>query len=484
MTDVLAKPTSSTAASAPSAPGDEEHIASSVVEPATEPGAAAATGARSNPPIEATPAQWLTAALLLGAGLIHAAMAPSHLGESAVEGAGFVVAAWAQIALGVAVVVRPARWVNAAIVASNLALVAVWAVSRTAGLPFGAHAGHAETVSIVDGVTVALELAAVLVATGVVARLVRVPAVALAGAAGALVFASVAIASPAARDHASGSHGEHGDGDHAAAADHGDGDHAVAAGNGAGGDEAHHADMGADDSEGHDDAAHGVGGATTDDLGFSELNNGHQHESGADEPLTPEETVALSQQLAATAELVELYPTIADAEAAGWTRAGPFTPGLGTHYMGPSFAMNPDGDMDPEDLLTPMLVFDGLGQDAPLAGFMYLAYGTTAEPTGFAGPNDHWHYHENVCIVTASDGTISTPFGADMDGVTQRMCSDVGGSLLELTGYMAHVWNVPGYESPDGMFTELNRRITCPDGTYHRMPIEELGNGDTTCLNS
>jgi hypothetical protein len=31
------------------------------------------------------------------------------------------------------------------------------------------------------------------------------------------------------------------------------------------------------------------------------------------------------------------------------------------------------------------------------------------------------------------------------------------------------------------VFSELNRRITCPDGTYHRIPIEELGTKDTVC---
>ena len=69
----------------------------------------------------------------------------------------------------------------------------------------------------------------------------------------------------------------------------------------------------------------------------------------------------------------------------------------------------------PTSRALPMLIFDGLDPDAPLAGFMYIAYGTGAEPEGFAGPNDHWHYHERVCIVYQPDGTIDTPFGADLE---------------------------------------------------------------------
>jgi hypothetical protein len=395
--------------------------------------------------------QWLLAALLAGAGAIHVAMAPSHLGESAVEGAGFLVSAWAQLGLAAAVLLRkPGRALLAVTTGVSAALIAAWVVSRTAGLPFGAHSGHAESVSIVDGVCVGLEAVAVLMAVGLLlglgAGFWKIKAVALVGVLGALGLTTAAVASPAARDHAAHSHGAHG------------------------------AEAGA----GH---SHGAVGENGDDLGFSALSNGHQHEHGQDEPLTPAETQKLSGELAATADLVEKYPTIADAEAAGWHRAGPFSPGLGTHYMGPDYVLNSDGDMDAEDLQAPMLVFDGTGPDAQLAGFMYLAYGTETEPTGFAGPNDHWHFHEKVCIVQGEGGVIDTPFGADLEGVTEQMCTEAGGSWIASTGYMVHAWNVPGYESPDGMFTELNPRITCPDGTYHRIPIEDLGTKDTVCLN-
>jgi hypothetical protein len=89
--------------------------------------------------------QWVLAALLVGAGAIHVAMAPSHLGESVIEGAGFLVAAWVQLALAVAVLLRtPSRRLLAAVAGTSVALIAAWLVSRTAGLPFGAHAGHAE----------------------------------------------------------------------------------------------------------------------------------------------------------------------------------------------------------------------------------------------------------------------------------------------------------------------------------------------------
>jgi hypothetical protein len=187
----------------------------------------------------------------------------------------------------------------------------------------------------------------------------------------------------------------------------------------------------------------------------------------------------LATQLAETAPLIAAYPTIADAKAAGFQQAGPFSPGLGIHYSR-GFNPNADGRMDPEDIASPYLIFDGTEDDAPLAGFMYMAYQDTP-PDGFAGDLDQWHYHTSVCIVSTPTG-IETPFGADLTGVTQEMCEARGGALIAFTGYMVHVWTVPGYESNLGTFSDLNPKLTCPDGTYHRIPTAEIGDADTTCL--
>jgi hypothetical protein len=46
---------------------------------------------------------------------------------------------------------------------------------------------------------------------------------------------------------------------------------------------------------------------------------------------------------------------------------------------------------------------------------------------------------------------------------------------------MVHVWTVPGYESPLGTFSDLNPRLTCPDGSYHALPTAEIGSRATTC---
>ena len=139
-------------------------------------------------------------------------MAPSHFGESTVEGFSFLVAAWLQIGLAVAVVVRPSRVVAVSTILVSVGCIVAWAVSRTVGLPFGAHADHAESVTIVDSVTVAMEAATIVLAAMLLSpsvRRFRSSTAAIAGVVAVLVLTSAIIATPEARDHAAAAHGDH-----------------------------------------------------------------------------------------------------------------------------------------------------------------------------------------------------------------------------------------------------------------------------------
>lgn len=399
------------------------------------------------------PMRALLATLLGVAGVIHLVMVPSHAGESAVEGAGFLVAGWVQVVAAILVVTRPSRLLLRLIIGLNLALIGAWAISRVWGLPFGAHAGHPESASSVDLTCVAIEVALVVACAAALTR----PSLGrgwdrsklLLGSAapiGVVILVSGVLLSPSARDHASASHGDHVAGAHA------DGTHAAG------------------------EHAHG----TADDNGLSELENGHQHASGEVE-LDVATRTALTAQLNQTRVLIDRYPTIAAAEAAGYSRAGPYSPGLGTHYInfGGYLGEHPDALDLGHEVLIPTLIYDGLEPDSPIAGFMYMAMGAD-EPEGFIGPNDHWHYHTHTCIVF-KDGVIEAPLGADRPDVTADLCDEYGGAFLEATGYMLHVWTVPGYESERGIFSEINPALTCPDGTYYTKPIEDLGFSTTLC---
>ncbi|HVM53326.1 MAG TPA: hypothetical protein VM262_09025 [Acidimicrobiales bacterium] len=369
------------------------------------------------------------------AAAIHVATAPPHLEDSTVLGLGFLAAAWAQLAVAWAALARPARRVWTAAIVLHVVLVAVWAVSRTAGLPFGEHAGHPEDVTIVDLTTVGLQVAAVLLAARLL--LFRGAGIGRALAIGIPVLAlgatSVALASPDARSHAHGAHGEAGD--HA----HGEATDALAA------------------------------------KGFGSFMNGHEH-GHVEVVLDPATQARLDEQLAVTREVAAQFPTLQDAVDAGYRRAGPYVPGLGLHlikFAGAEY-LNLDGVMDEEDLRHPLsLLYLSHEPDAPLAGFMYYA-ATAVEPTGFAGRNDGWHYHENLCAVPSADGFLDFPFGPDF-GATQEQCDAVGGNLLD-SQWMVHVWTVPGWDDMEGyggVFAEMSPYLGCSDGTYFSRPFEE-----------
>jgi hypothetical protein len=107
-----------------------------------------------------------------------------------------------------------------------------------------------------------------------------------------------------------------------------------------------------------------------------------------------------------------------------------------------------------------------------------MYYSTSKEkPEGFPGPNDFWHNHTDVCNATSPSGE---PAAIAADGsMTEAECKKFGGSVMKSTQWMVHVWSIPGYEVSEedgGVFAEVNPALTCPDGTYHIMPRDELIN--------
>ena len=387
------------------------------------------------------PTSQLIAALSGAAGVVHLAMVPSHMGEWTAEGVAFALVGWAQLVAAVLLLTRPSRAVLWATVVGNVAFVGAWVVTRTTGSPFGPHAGHAESASFVDGAAVGLEMALVLLAAGLLIRPVglrvgqHVPQVL---GVSAVVLASVALASPSARNHAHDAHGSH-------------------------------------DEHDHSEAATGSGSAAAkDDRGLALLSNGHHHEI-VNRKLDAKTQAALDKQLAITHEVSAKYPTVAAAEAAGYHRIGPYFPGIGAHYgkTGPD-ELNRAGVMDRNALLHPMsIIYNGTEPTSRVAGFMYLSLHET-EPAGFAGPNDVWHYHEQLCLKYNANREIDVPYGLDHQA-TKAQCDAAGARLLDISPWMVHVWSVPGWDDdPEvGTFGEVHTDLTCSDGTYYMLPIEQ-----------
>jgi len=102
------------------------------------------------------------------AGAIHIGVVPAHLREYWLFGLFFVAAGAAQAGWAFLMAARPTRALNLAGLVGNAAVVALWIVSRTLGVPVGPEPGVAEPVGVLDALSSAFE---VLIVIGTIALL-------------------------------------------------------------------------------------------------------------------------------------------------------------------------------------------------------------------------------------------------------------------------------------------------------------------------
>ena len=173
----------------------------------------------------------LAALASLGASIIHFAVVPNHWQEWMPAGVFFVALALVQLIWAWVVLARTTPPVLAGGIMLNVGAIALWALSRTAGAPFGPHAGQAEVVQAADLCALLLQIYVVMGAGWVWYRGLQgepVPvfasAVVLLGAVGVVSLAStVGVASGLQHGH----HAPAGaaDSHHGTSADEADADH-------------------------------------------------------------------------------------------------------------------------------------------------------------------------------------------------------------------------------------------------------------------
>jgi hypothetical protein len=110
------------------------------------------------------------ALLSLAAGAIHASVSAEHFREAFVFGAFFLAASTAQAGWAVLVVARPNRTVLVAGVVGNAAVIILWMLTRTVGVPIGPEPWQPEAVGRLDVISTLLELALVIGAARLLAR--------------------------------------------------------------------------------------------------------------------------------------------------------------------------------------------------------------------------------------------------------------------------------------------------------------------------
>jgi hypothetical protein len=161
-------------------------------------------------------------------------------------------------------------------------------------------------------------------------------------------------------------------------------------------------------------------------------------------PLVSIDQARFDEQWAAAQSAVTRLNTPAKARAAGYTPAAVQIAGIGVHWVDWTLIDKPFDPAHPA-----MLLFDQRVEPPRLVGFSYWIHARA--PDGFAGDNDVWHQHTNLCIV---NGWVDREMAATP--------ADCAGSFLAGSDlWMLHAWVVPGHENRWGPFAVDNPAL-CP----------------------
>jgi hypothetical protein len=358
---------------------------------------------------------WVIAASSVASAAIHFSVIGEHFQEVWYFGVFFMVVAWAQLAWGVAIILRPSRRLFLAGAALQSALVVIYVWSRTTGLPIGADPWQPESVAFADLLSTVLEVVAaagalvlVLRPHGLDRRLPRRLSVSVIGLV-AVVVASLTSASLAVAAPEMG-----GMSDDAAAA------------------------MPGTDAP---DASATLSLATTSPAGniqwplpMGDMEPGMQMANGSNCTATPS-----ADQQAAAVDLVDqtttdtsAYRSLSAAQAAGYI---PITPSGRSvvHYVNPKYYAQ---TTSPSEVLNPQapqsLVYANTPTGPVLVAAMYIMPADSSATPEPGGCLMQWHLHTNLCF----NGQHRV-VGADRNG------SCPAGSTVQATQPMMHVWLAP-----------------------------------------
>jgi hypothetical protein len=164
--------------------------------------------------------------------------------------------------------------------------------------------------------------------------------------------------------------------------------------------------------------------------------------------MTSDERWQFGQQLVAARTTALLYPTLADARAAGWVLVGGYVTGGGQMVIDPTI----NSRIEKFDAAAPQgLLYASSVDSAPIVGVQYNVWtGDGSTPSGFIGQDMLWHMHTGTCEITES---FAIPYD---ESVTGKACSNVNGTLTNTVSWMLRAWVVPGWENPQGTLTHDN----------------------------
>jgi len=170
---------------------------------------------------------------------------------------------------------------------------------------------------------------------------------------------------------------------------------------------------------------------------------GHSH--GRPGSTTEQEWVVLGRQLAAAKSATTKYRSMDRAKADGYFQVTQFIPGLGLHLANLGIRQDVFDPSRPQLLLYTPKRSGGYA----LAGVGYtFVHDSDIPPAGFAGGQDVWHFHTNLCFLLSGSVTLAPDAAA---------CQARGGVFQKETAWLLHAWIWKS--NPNGVFTESNPNV-------------------------
>ncbi len=120
-----------------------------------------------------SPAVYAAAGLAFAADLIHLWATPAHLEQWWAYGTFFIATAAGQGAFGVALLRRAAQPLILAGIWANAAIIVLYVVTRTVGLPLGPHVGAVEDAGVLDMLATVAEVGVVVALVALLGRAYR-----------------------------------------------------------------------------------------------------------------------------------------------------------------------------------------------------------------------------------------------------------------------------------------------------------------------
>jgi hypothetical protein len=116
------------------------------------------------------PAVTLAAVAAVVAAGVHISVCPEHYREGLLYGVFFTVTAGAQLLWAALLMVRPGPSVVRAGLLASLGIIALWAVTRSVGIPLGPERGEVEAIGALDVLATTAELVAAAACVWVLSR--------------------------------------------------------------------------------------------------------------------------------------------------------------------------------------------------------------------------------------------------------------------------------------------------------------------------